>query len=116
MTNIRLRKETFFLFLFFLFGSILRFIWLDKYPVGFTPDEAAQGYTAYSILKTGRDEWGKRFPLNPRSFGDFKPPLQTYLMIPSVAVFGLNEFAVRFPNALLSSLAIIGVFLLAKEL
>jgi len=110
------RKEGFLLLIFFLLGLLLRLVGLAGHPAGFTPDEAAQGYTAYSILKTGRDEWGVKLPLNPRSFGDFKPPLQTYLIVPSVAVFGLNEFAVRFPNALLSSLAIIGVFLLAKEL
>jgi len=85
------------------------------FPVGLTPDEAAQGYTAYSLLKTGRDEWGKKWPINLRSYGDFKPPLQTYLMIPSIKLFGLNKFAVRFPNALLGTLAIIGIFLLAWE-
>jgi len=100
----------------FAIGLFLRLWRLDKFPPGFTPDEAAQGYSAYSILKTGKDEWGVKFPLNLRSFGDFKPPLQTYLMIPSVAALGLNKFAVRFPNAILGSLAIFGVFLLAKEI
>lgn len=103
------------LFLIFGLGLFLRTVALTKYPAGLTPDEAAQGYTAYSVLKTGKDEWGEKLPLNLRSFGDYKPPLQTYLMIPSVAVFGLNEFAVRLPNALLSSLSIFGVFLLASE-
>lgn len=94
----------------------LRFIKLSQYPAGFTPDEAAQGYTAYSILKTGKDEWGVRFPLNPRSFGDFKPPVYTYLAIPSIAAFGLNEFAVRLPNALLGSLSVLVVYFLIKFL
>jgi len=26
-------------------------------------DEVSHGYNAYSILKTGKDEWGKTFPL-----------------------------------------------------
>lgn len=95
---------------------VLRLVALDRFPAGFTADEAAQGYTAYSILKTGKDEWGVRLPLTPRSFGDYKPPLQTYLMIPSIAVLGLNELAVRLPNAILGTLAILAVFLLAKEL
>lgn len=94
----------------------LRIISLSSYPAGFTADEAAQGYTAYSILKTGRDEWGVKFPLNPRSFGDFKAPLYTYLAIPSIAVFGLNEFAVRLPNAILGALAVLIVYFLALEL
>ncbi len=100
----------------FLIALFLRLFKLSDFPTGFTPDEAAQGYTAYSILKTGRDEWGVNFPLNPRSFGDFKPPLYTYLVVPSIAVFGLNKFAVRLPNALLGSLAVLLVYFLAKEL
>ncbi len=100
----------------FLIALFLRLFKLSDFPAGFTPDEAAQGYTAYSILKTGRDEWGVRFPLNPRSFGDFKAPLYTYLTIPSIAVFGLNTFGVRLPNALLGSLAVLVVYFLAREL
>jgi 4-amino-4-deoxy-L-arabinose transferase-like glycosyltransferase len=102
--------------LIFAVALILRLVALGRYPAGFTADEAAQGYMAYSILKTGKDEWGVRLPLAPRSFGDFKPPLQTYLMIPSIAVFGLNEFAVRLPSAILGILGVLGVYLLASEL
>lgn len=111
-----MKKTNFLLILIFLLGLFFRFWQITRIPPGLTPDEAAQGYTAWSILKTGKDEWGEKLPFNPRSFGDFKPPLQTYLMIPSVALFGLNEFGVRFPNAFLSSLAILTVFLLVKEL
>lgn len=97
-------------------GFLLRVIWLDQFPVGFTGDEAQQGYSAYSILKTGRDEWGQFLTLFPRGFGDYKPPLYTYLSIPSVAIFGLNEFAVRFLTALLGTLTILIAYFLGKEL
>lgn len=99
-----------------LLGFFLRFVAVSKYPFGFTADEASQGYTAYSILKTGRDEWGIKYPITPRSFGDFKAPLLTYVMIPSVAFFGLNEFAVRLPNVVFGGLAVIVVYFLVKEL
>jgi 4-amino-4-deoxy-L-arabinose transferase-like glycosyltransferase len=95
---------------------LLRILWLTKYPTGFTADEASLGYDAYSILKTGKDQWGQTFPLALRSFGDFKLPLYTYLTIPSVAIFGLNEFAVRLPGAILGTLAVLIVYLLTKEL
>lgn len=99
-----------------LLAAILRLFLLDQVPPGFTPDEAAQGYTAYSILKTGRDEWGIRLPLTPRSFGDFKPPLYTYLLIPFVGVLGLGETAVRLPAALAGVLSVVVMFFLAREL
>ena len=104
------------LLLILLVGLILRVVWLDKFPVGFNADEVGQGYDAYSVLKTGRDSWGDFLPLFPRGFGDFKPPLYMYTTIPSVAIFGLNEFAVRLPAALIGVGAIAVIYFLAKEL
>lgn len=95
---------------------IVRFVNVSNYPAGFTADEANQGYSAYSILMTGRDEWGEPFPITPRSFGDYKAPLYTYLTIPSVAVFGLSEFAVRFPAVILGTLTVPVVYFLCLEL
>src|SRR3989339_2190313 len=95
---------------------LLRVVALDKYPVGFTPDEASFGYDAYSILKTGKDQWGNAFPLVLKSFGDYKAPIYAYLTIPSVSIFGLTKFAVRLPNALLGSLAVYVVYLLINKL
>src|SRR3989344_4338949 len=94
----------------------LRIAGLSSFPPGFTPDEASFGYDAYSILKTGKDQWGKPFPVVLESFGDFKSPLYTYLAVPSVASFGLNKFAVRLPNAILGTIAVYITYLLAKKL
>ena len=57
-------------FLIFITASILRLPNLDKLPDGFFTDEAALGYNAWSILKTGKDEWGKFLPLTLQSFHD----------------------------------------------
>ena len=95
---------------------ILRVAWIERYPVGFTPDEASLGYDAYSILKTGKDQWGHSFPLILESFGDFKSPLYAYLTIPSVFLFGLTKFATRLPNALIGTAAVYVTYLLASEL
>lgn len=102
--------------LIIILAIVLRFWDLGKNPLGINLDEAAIGYNAYSVLKTGRDEYGQFLPLQFRSLDDYKPPLYIYLTVPSVAIFGLNEFAVRFPSALLGVGAVILVFFLAKEL
>jgi 4-amino-4-deoxy-L-arabinose transferase-like glycosyltransferase len=103
-----------------ILGLALRVAWLSKYPRGFTPDEAAFGYNAYSILQTGKDEWGtlwwQLFGSNMRSFGDYKLPLYTFLAIPSIKLFGLNEFATRLPNAIVGTLAIGAIYLLTNKL
>lgn len=89
---------------------------LDRWPDGFSGDEAGQGYTAYSLLKTGRDEWGEFLPLTPRTFGDYKAPLYSYLTIPSVALFGLNVTSVRLVSALVGVLSVITVYFLTYAL
>lgn len=100
----------------FLLGFILRVIFLDIAPPGFNADEAALGYNAYSLIKTGKDEWGASFPLVFKSFSDYKPGLYVYLATPFVALLGLNEFSVRLPSILLGSFSIVLIYLLAREL
>jgi len=97
-------------------GAFLRLWQLADVPNGLTWDEAAIGYNAYSILKTGKDEHGAFLPIIFKSFGDYKPGLYIYLTVPAVAIFGMNEFAVRFPSAIIGVLAILGVYLLTSEL
>src|SRR3989338_2494683 len=85
-------------------------------PPHLTYDEAALGYSAYSILKTGRDEYGQLLPVIFKSFGDFKPGLYVYLTAQSVAIFGLTEFAVRFPSALAGIFSVWLIYLIVKKI
>jgi len=104
------------LFGILLIAFLLRVLYLDKFPVGFHADEASSGYDAYSILKTGRDQWGNFMPLVLKSFGDYKSPLYSYLTVPSIAIFGLNKFAVRLPNAIIGTTAVLALWLLVGEM
>jgi 4-amino-4-deoxy-L-arabinose transferase-like glycosyltransferase len=97
-------------------GSILRFWQLGNIPISPDWDEAALGYNAYSIIQTGKDEYGKFLPIILRSFDDYKPALYAYLTIPSIVVFGLNVFAVRLPSAIFGILTVLATFFLVKEL
>jgi len=108
-------KNKIFLILILVLAAFLRLIKLGDLPNSYTPDELAQGYTAYSILLTGKDEWGSTNWLNLRSFGDYKPPLQTLLIIPSIKIFGLTPFAVRFPNAFLSIFTVLLTYLISYQ-
>lgn len=115
-----MKRINWFLVIVISMAFILRVVWVDSYPAGFTPDEASLGYSAYSILKTGRDEWGepwwKLFFTNMRSFGDYKLPLYSFLSIPSVALLSLNEFSTRLPNVILGTLSVLGIYYMAKKL
>ena len=95
----------------------LRFFELGINPPSLTWDETAWGYNAYSLGIDGRDEFGRFLPLDYlESFGDFKPPVYAYLDIIPVKLFGLNEFAARFPSALFGTLTVLITFFLAKRI
>lgn len=95
---------------------LLRFVELSNVPPQATVDEVSIGYNAYSILKTGADEYGTRFPILLRAYDDFRPALYVYLVIPFVALFDLSVLAVRLPSAILSTLSVIAVYFLIQEL
>lgn len=114
--DILLKNKLAILLFIVLLAGVFRFWQLSRYPVSLTIDEAAVGYNAYSILKTGRDEHGEFLPLAFLSIGDYKPPLHIYLAVPTIAIFGLSELGVRFSMALFSTLTVISVFLLIRQL
>lgn len=93
-----------------------RYYKLGQAPAGLYIDEAAQGYNAYSILQTGKDEFGKGFPIVFRSFTDFKTPVYVYLIVPLIPVFGLTPFTVRLPSFIFSILTLPILYLLIKRL
>ncbi len=95
---------------------ILRFWQLGNVPPSPDWDEASLGYNAYSIMETGRDEYGKSFPLILRSFDDYKPAFYVYLIIPFIKLFGLNIVSVRLPSAIFGVIAVAGTYFLIKEL
>ncbi len=94
----------------------MRLLALNNFPAGLNADEAAIGYNAYSLLQTGKDEYGQSFPLTFKSFGDYKPGLYFYLVMPFIKILGLNEWAVRLSSAILGILTVYLIFLLAKEI
>lgn len=99
-----------------LIAVFLRFYQINNLPPSLNWDEVSIGYNAYSILKTGRDEWGQFLPLSFRAFGDYKLPLYIYLDVPFVAMLGLNEIAVRLPSVVAGIGVVLLTFLILKEL
>lgn len=112
----RIKTRLLILFLIFVVASFLRLWQLGQNPPSINWDEASLGYNAYSILKTGADEYGNFLPTAIRSFNDYKPAAYVYLTIPSILVFGLNEFSVRLPSAVMGILTVLFTYLLVKEL
>src|SRR3989338_7108261 len=98
-----------------LIALVLRFYRLGNYPA-LNADEAAIGYNAYSLMETGKDEHGNPWPIHFQSFNDFKPGGYFYLVLPFVKVFGLNEWSIRLPNALLAIASVYVLYLLVLKI
>jgi 4-amino-4-deoxy-L-arabinose transferase-like glycosyltransferase len=78
-------------------------------------DEATTGYNAYSILKTGKDEYGKSFPILMRFMGSYSPSLYTYLSVIPIYSLGLSAFSVRVVSAVCGVLSIFVFYLILRE-
>lgn len=87
------------LILIILLAAASRFYQLTNFPGSLYWDELAIGYNAYSILKTGKDEYGKFLPLIFESFQDSKLPGYIYFTSLSELFFGITPFSVRLPSA-----------------
>lgn len=111
------KKLFLILFAVILFvGATLRVYDLGAVPGSLDWDEVSYGYNAYSLLQTGKDEYGVSYPFTFEAFGEYKQPVYAYLEVASVGIFGLSPFAVRFPSAIFGILGIIFVYLFVREL
>ena len=109
-------KHKFLLLAILILAALLRLYRITEVPPGVNRDEASIGYTAYSLLHTGKDEYGRSFPLSFESFGDWKLPFYIYITVPFVKVFGLNELSVRLPSALAGIATVFLTYFLVLEL
>ncbi|OGE24560.1 hypothetical protein A2688_02390 [Candidatus Daviesbacteria bacterium RIFCSPHIGHO2_01_FULL_38_8] len=108
--------KLFSLFIIILLAFVLRFYRVVDVPPSLNWDEVSIGYNAYSILKTGRDEWGALLPTHFKSYGEYKLPVQIYASIPAIAIFDLNDFSVRLTPVIYGTLTVLLIFLLGRGL
>src|SRR3989344_7150406 len=104
----------YFLISILVIASVFRFWKLDLLPL--FGDEVDVGYQAYSLLKTGKDYMGQTLPTYIHSLSEWRAPLFIYATIPSVAIFGLNEWGVRGGAAFFGVLGVLLIYLLGKKL
>ncbi len=89
---------------------------LGHLPAGFQFDEAVAGYNAYSVLKTGSNVYSQYLALYVDTFGDYRPMGIVYLIVPVVALLGLNEEAVRLPAAIFGAFSPVLLYFLVWQL
>ncbi len=98
-------------------AACLRLVMLGSAPASLYWEEAALGYDAYSLWKTGKDFHGNSWPVVAfESFGDFKPSGYFYLAAPFVGIFGLHNWSIRLPSALAGILTVWLVYAIGLEI
>ncbi|NDE75291.1 MAG: phospholipid carrier-dependent glycosyltransferase [Proteobacteria bacterium] len=97
-------------------GLTFRLWDLGTLPPSPDPDELSIGYNAWSILETGRDEFGTPYPTAFRAFGEYKRPAFIYAAVPSIALFGPTTWAIRLPGAIAGTLTVPVLYALAVSL
>jgi hypothetical protein len=97
-----------------VFAFIVRAVGLVHTPPSLYWEEVALGYDAYSILKTGKDHHGNAWPIVAfESFGDWKPSLYFYTLVPFIAAFGLEPWVVRIPSVIAGFFTVMAIGLLS---
>src|SRR3989338_10461360 len=108
-------KSIYLLVMIVTLSTFLRGYKFGEIPAGLNRDEAAIGYAAFSLRQTGSDEYGERFPISFKSFGDWKLPAYIYGSILPVALLGLNQLSVRLLSLFAGVLSVVPTFFIAKK-
>jgi len=106
-----LERPIIVIFLLLVLSGYLYFFQIDKIALT-DPDETFYAQTAKEMLKKG--EW-----LTPILYGkpQFEKPILFYSFVEaSYKIFGINEFAARFPSALFGFIGLIAIYLLGRLL
>ncbi len=108
-------KKFFTMILFILIlgaAFFVRVYKLGQIPAGVYTDEASLGYNAYSLLLTGKDEFGKSWPVYFRAFSTFQDSLYGYFSVIPVYFLGLSIFSTRLVSVISGLTVVLVSFLI----
>jgi 4-amino-4-deoxy-L-arabinose transferase-like glycosyltransferase len=103
------------LILILVIGFLLRFWQVGSLPTILNRDEAALAYNALLLKESGKDEWGKSWPLALESFGDYKLPGYPMLLVGTFSLFGYSDCVVRLPSVIAGTFLIWLAYLFIKK-
>lgn len=110
------QENNLLLLILIILGIFVRFLWLDKIPVGITHDDADVVLSAQSFWQTGMDISGSPFP---SSLFFNKTPgkisgLPSVLISPVIGFFGLNLSNIHLIYVFVNLLTILFIVLLVR--
>lgn len=99
----------------FVLGIGMRCLFLGSLPYGLNQDEAFAAYEAWSLLNFGVDSAGYSYPVYLTAWGSGMNALETYLMMPFVALFGTEVWVIRLPQAILACLSLFAIWSMTRD-
>ena len=104
--------------LILLIGSFARLYLFGIVPAGCQMDEAYSAWNAFSLYHCGIDSAGHSYPVYFEAWGGGQNALNSYLMLPLIALFGghVNAYVIRIPQLLLALASLTAVYFLIKKL
>ena len=103
------------MFLIFIISIFSRFYRLSTIPGTINRDKVFQGCNAYSLLKFGKDSYGKRFPVYLTVWGDGASVFQSIVEIPFIYFMDLTVIAIRIPTAICSIINLLIIYKMIKK-
>ena len=96
-----------------LFARVYRF---GSAPPGLNQDEAFAAYESWALLHYGQDSSLHAWPVYLTAWGSGMNALESYLMLPFLAVFGVKTWVIRLPQLLLGLAALPAAFSVGKRM
>jgi 4-amino-4-deoxy-L-arabinose transferase-like glycosyltransferase len=103
------------LILILIIGVIARIYMYGRIPNGMQVDEAADAYDSYSLLHYGIDMNGYKNPAVLVHFGEGNGVLYSYLSMPFMALFGMNQSSFRLTNLIFGIFSLVIFYLLIRR-
>lgn len=111
------KQETLLVLLFLAVGIFIRAFHFGLSPVGIHQDEAMSAVDALALSRYGTDRYGMRFPVHFTGWGGSQQSvLLAYCMVPFIRLFGFSTVTVRLPMLVVSSLGLLALYFLGKDL
>lgn len=118
MNRVKNIKVIFFLVIFFVASWFLLTYRIIQTPPGINGDEAAIGYNAALVARTGYDQNGRFMPLFVSVFDltDWKQPITFYSTVLAFKLFGPSFVMLREVSVILVLISTLLIFLLSKDI
>ena len=100
------KRDKFILAAILVLGAFARLRRFGAVPCGLNQDEAFAAYEAWALLHSGVDSSLHAWPVYLTAWGSGMNALETYLLLPLLALFGVHSWVIRLPQVSLSLLSL----------